>query len=169
MQAPQRSLHQRVRSPATCRLLALLKTKLTRIPSLLSYLHLTRFVAHPFVGRPRFCSRNSVGLVVSLVIKWPAALPSSAGGPSRQRLSYCRSNHQRLSYRGSGSSELEPLGASHRRYDVNERHENCFGRRKNNRLMIGKKPPNLAGTEEENRDRKVLLVVQFFRINLLSR
>ena len=32
-------------------------------------------------------------------------------------------------------------------------------RRKNDRL-IGKKPPNLVGTEEENQGRKVLVVVQ---------
>ena len=77
------------------------------------------------------------------------------------RPSRWRSNH-----RGSGPLELKPSGASHRRCDVNKRHENRFGGRKNNRLMIGKKPPNPAGTGEENRGRKDLVVVQSSRINL---
>ena len=144
MQAPRRSLRQGVRSPATCRLLAPLKTKLTRIPSLSSYPHLTRFVARLFAGRPRFRLRGSVGLAVGLAIKWPAALPSSAAGPSHQRSSYCRSSHWRC--------------------DVNKR-QGRFGRGKNDRL-IDKKPPNPVGTEEENQGRKDLVVVQSFRINL---
>ena len=156
MRAPRHFLHQGVRSPATCRLLAPLKTKLTWIPFLSSYPHLTRFVARLLTGRPRFRLRSSVRLAVSLTIKWPAALSSSAGGPS------CR----RLSYRGLGPSKLELLGASHRRCNVNKRHEYCFGGRKNNKLMIGKKPSNPTGTKEENRDRKILLVVQSFKINL---
>ena len=166
MQAPRRSLYQGVRSPATCRLLTLLKTKLIWIPSLSSYPHLMRFIARLFAGRPRFCLRSSVGLVVGLAIKWPAALPSSVGGPSRRRSSYRRSSHRRSSHRGSGPLELEQSEASYRRCDVNKRHKDCFGRKKNNRLMISKKPPNPVGTEEENRRRKVLLVVQSFRINL---
>ena len=136
MQAPRRSLRQGVRSPATCRLLAPLKTKLTRIPSLSSYPHLTRFVARLFAGRPRFRLRGSVGLAVGLAIKWPAALPSSAAGPSRRRSSYRRSSHRRSSHRGSGPSESDyressyrrsthrgstHRGLSHQRYDVNKR------------------------------------------------
>ena len=62
--------------------------------------------------------------------------------------------------------ELKPSGASHRRCDVNKR-QSRFGGRKNNRL-ISKKPPNPVGTEEENYSRKVLIVVQSSRINLLS-
>ena len=169
IQAPRRSLRQGVRSPATCQLLASLKTKLTRIPFLLSYPHLMRFVACSFASRPRFCLRSSLGLAVGLAIKWLAALPSSAGGPSCRKSSYRRSSHRRSSHCGSEPSELEPSGASHRRCNVNKRYENCFGGKKNNRLMIGKKPPNPAGTEEKNRGRKVFLVVQSFRINFLSR
>ena len=52
MQAPQRSLRQGDKFLATCQLLALLKTKLTRISSLTS--HLVRFVARLFVDCPGF-------------------------------------------------------------------------------------------------------------------
>ena len=65
---------------------------------------------------------------------------------------------------GAESSE-----ASHRRSDVNKR-QGRFGGRKNDRLTIGKtigkKPPNPAGTEEETRGRKDLVVVQSSRIHL---
>ena len=54
------------RSPTTCRLLALLKTKLTWIP-FLSF-HLMRFVVRLFVGHPYFCLRSLVSLAVSLTI-----------------------------------------------------------------------------------------------------
>ena len=79
---------------------------------------------------------------------WPAAL-SCAVEPS----------HRRSNRRGSGPSELEPSGASHCRCDVDKRYESRFGGRKNNRLMIGKKPPNPVGTKEENQGRKDLVVV----------
>ena len=125
MQVPRRSLRQGVRSPATCRLLAPLKTKLTWIPSLASYPHLMHFVARFFAGRPRFRLKSSVGLAVGLVIKWPSALLSSAGRPSRRRPSYRRSSHRRSSHRGSGPLELELSGASHRRRDVNKR-QGCY-------------------------------------------
>ena len=82
MQAPQRSLHQGVRSPTTCRLLSSLKTKLIWIPFLSSYPHLTHFVARSFTGHPCFRLRGSVDLAVSLAIKWPTTLSSSAMGPS---------------------------------------------------------------------------------------
>ena len=107
MQALQHSICQGVRSPTTCRLLALLKTKLTWIPSLLSYPHLTNFVARLFAGCPCFHLKNLVGLAVGLAIKWLAAFPFSATGPSCQRLSYHRSSHQRLSHRGSGLLESD--------------------------------------------------------------
>ena len=143
MQAPRRSLHQGVRSPATCRLLAPLKSKLTRIPSFLSYPHLTRFVARLFAGRPCFRFRGSVGLAVGLPIKWPAALPSSAAGPSRRRLSYRRSSHWKSSYRGLGPLESNyrelsyrrsthrgstHRGLSHRWCNVNKRQGHFFAR-----------------------------------------
>ena len=180
MQASGRSLRQGVRSPATCRLLAPLKTKLTQISSLSSYPYLMCFVARLFAGRPRFHLRGSVGLAVGLAIKWPAALPSSAAGPSRRRSSYRRSSHRRSSHRGSGPSESDyressyrrsthrgstHRGLSHQRCDVNKR-QGHFGGRKNDRLKIGKKPPNLVGTEEENQGRKDLVVVQSSKINL---
>ena len=110
-----------------------------------------------------------MGLAIGLAIKWPAMLPSSVEGLSCWRSSYRRLSHRRSSHRRSELSELEPLGASHRGCDINKRHENRFGGRKNNRLMIGKKSLKLAGSEEENRGRKVLLIVQSFRIYLLSR
>ena len=98
IQAPQRSLCQGVRFLATCRLLASLKSKLTRIPSLSSYPHLTRFIVRYFAGCPRFRLRSSLGLAIGLAIKWPDALPSSAARPSRWRSSYCRSSHWRSSH-----------------------------------------------------------------------
>ena len=48
--------------------MVLLKTELTWIPFLASHPHLTRFIAHLFVGCPYFCLRNSVGLVIDLSI-----------------------------------------------------------------------------------------------------
>ena len=69
-------------------------------------------------------------------------------GPSRQRSSHWSSSHR---------------GASHRRCDVNKG-QGRFGK-KNDRL-IGKKPPNPVGTEEENQGRKDLVVVQSSKINL---
>ena len=109
-------------------------------------------------------------------VKWLAALLSGAARPSCWRLNYrgwpaallciVEPSHWRLKCRGSGPSELEPLGASHCRCDVKKRREGCFRGRKNDRLMIGKKPPNPVGTEEENQGRKDLIVVQSSRINL---
>ena len=45
--------------------------------------HLACFLVRLFAGRPHFHLRSSMGLAVGLAIKWPAALPSSATGPSR--------------------------------------------------------------------------------------
>ena len=115
MQAPRRSLSQRVRSPATCRLLAPLKIKLTRILSLMSYHHLTRFVARLFAGCPRFYLKSLVGLSVGPAIKWLAALPSSTAGPSCRRLSYCMSSHWRSTHYGSGLLESDYRESSYRR------------------------------------------------------
>ena len=110
---------------------------------------------------------------------------------SRQRLGYCKSSHC-----GSGPSELKLLGVkplwvkllqvkllwvnplrvfllqvnycwlSHQKYNVNKKQDH-FGQKKNNKL-IGKKPPNPVGIEEENQDRKDLVVVQSFKINLCN-
>ena len=44
--------------------------------------HLARFLAYLFADRPCFRLRGSMGLAVGLAIKWPAALPFSAAGPS---------------------------------------------------------------------------------------
>ena len=115
MQAPRRYLHQGVRSLATCRLLTPLKTKLTQIPSLSSYPHLTRFVARLFAGCPRFHLRGSMGLAVGLAIKWSAALPSNTVGPSCRRSSYRRSRHQKSSYRGLGPLESDYRESSYYR------------------------------------------------------
>ena len=112
--------------------------------SLLS--HLVRFLARLFAGRLCFHLRGSVGLAVGLAIKWPAALPSSAAGPSCRRSSYCRSSYHRSSHRrsshcGSGPSESDYRESSYRRSthrgsthrglsyqkcDVNKRHESRF-------------------------------------------
>ena len=163
MQAPRRSLRQRVRSLATCRLLAPLKTKLTRIPSLSSYPHLTHFVVRPFAGRSRFCLRSSIGIAVGLAIKWPAALSFGTVGPSRWR-----SNHQGSEPSGVKLSRVNLCWWSRRRCNVNKR-QSRFGGRKNDRLMINKKPPNPVEIEEENQSRTDLVVVQSFRIKLPSR
>ena len=82
------------------------------------------------------------------VSRWPAAF---LFGLLTTGLICCR-----LSYCGLGLSELKPLGASYYRCNVNKR-QDCFREKKNNRL-IGKKPPNLVGTEEENQGRKDLVV-----------
>ena len=97
-----------------------------------------------------------LGFLDKVVGRYPAALLFGllTAGPSRRR----------SSYRGLGPSELKPLKASHRRCDVKKR-QGCFGKKKNDRLIC-KKPPNPVGTEEENQDRKNLVVVQSFRINL---
>ena len=87
-------------------------------------------------------------LVPSAGSSRPPTFLFGTAGPSRQRLNHC----------GSGPSEFEPSGASHRKCDVNER-QGHFGGKKNDRLMIGKKPPNPMGTEEENQSRKDLIVV----------
>ena len=97
-----------------------------------------------------------LGFVGRAVGKWPAALLSGSPGPSCRR-----SNH-----RGLGPSRVAGLAAllfcpaepSHWRCNVNKR-QNRFGERKNDRL-IGKKPPNPIGTKEENRCKKILIVVQ---------
>ena len=134
--------------------------------------YLARFIARP-VDRPFFRLRGSMGLVIGPAIKWPAALLSSAVEPSRQRLSYRRTSHRRSSYHGSKPLELDyckssyyrlthrrstHCGLSYRRCDVNKR-QDYFGGRKNERLMIDKKPPNPVGTEEENQVRNDLVVV----------
>ena len=115
MQAPRRSLRHEVRSLATCRLLAPLKTKLIRIPFLSSYPQLMHFIVCLFAGRPCFRLRSSVGLAVGLAIKWPAALLSSATGPSCRRSSYRRSSHWRSSHRGSEPLESDYCKSSYRR------------------------------------------------------
>ena len=79
MQAPRRSLRQGDRSPATCRLLALLKTKLTWIPSLSP--HLTRFVA-PFAGRP--CFRFAGSLTIGIVDEKTLEINDKNRGKNRQ-------------------------------------------------------------------------------------
>ena len=85
----------------------------------------------------------------------PRTLLFGTAGPS----------HRRSNHGGSGPSELEPSGASLRRCDVNER-QGHFRGRKNDRLIIGKKPPNPVGTEEKNQGGKDLVVVQSSKINL---
>ena len=160
-------------SPLSCRLFFVASSILP---------HLVRFLAR-FVGRPCFRLRGSVGLAVGLAIKWPAAFPSSTAGMSCWSLNYRRSSHRKLSYRGLGPSESDHCessycrltncgstyrGLSHRRCDVNKR-QGHFGRKKNDRLMIGKKPPKLVGTEEKNQGRKDVVVVQSSRINLCDR
>ena len=152
------------------------RTTLTRTPPCHLFLvdsslspHLSRFIARP-VGRFHLRLRDSVDLAVGSAIKWLAALPSSTTGPSRRRSSYCRSSHWKLSHRGSRPSESDyressycrsthrgstHRGLSHQRCDVNKR-QGHFRGRKNDRLMIGKKPPNQVGTEEENQGRKIL-------------
>ena len=86
------------------------RTTLTWIPLCCLFLvasslspHLARSIARP-VGCLRFRLRGSVGLAVGLAIKWPAALPSSAAGPSCRRSSYRRSSHRRSNHRGLGLS-----------------------------------------------------------------
>ena len=135
-----------------------------------------------------------LGFLDRAIGRWPAALPFGllTTGPSRRRSShrgraivgrgnrslshcgssYCGSNHRWLSSSGGQAIQVKllrvnPLRVNHRKSDVNKR-QGCFGRRKNNRL-IGKKPPNPVGTEEENQCKKVLVVVQSSRINLPSR
>ena len=141
--------------------------------------HLARFIARP-VGRPRFRLRGSVGLVFSLAIKWSATFPSSATRPSCRRSSYRRSSYRRSSHRGSEPFKSDycesnycrsthcgstHCGLSYWRCNVNKR-QGHFRGRKNDKLIIGKKPPNPVGTKEENQARKDLVVVQSSRINL---
>ena len=102
------------------------------------------------------------------------------GGWDHQELSHRGSNHRRLSHRRSGPLfvklsrvkllRVKPLRVNYhwwrcRRCNVNKR-QSHFGGRKNDRLMISKKPPNPVGTEEENQGSKDLIVVQSSRINL---
>ena len=134
IQALQRSPCQRVRSSATCHLLAPLKTKLTWIPSLSSYPHLTGFVSRLYASRPCFCLRSLVGFAIGLAIKWPVALPSSTIGSSRWKSSYRRS--------------------SHRRCDFNTR-QSYLGGRKNNRLRLIK---NLLTQRELRRKTKIEMI-----------
>ena len=47
---------------------------------------------------------------------------------------------------------------------VEPRHDHFVGK-ENDRLMIGKKPPNQVVTEEENQGRKDLIIVQSSKIN----
>ena len=56
--------------------------------------------------------------------------------------------------------------SSHCKCDVNKK-QDCFRKKKNNRLIC-KKPPNPVGTKEENQGRKDLIVIQSSRINLCS-
>ena len=67
--------------------------------------HLARFLARLFASCSCFYLRSSVGLAVGLAIKWPAAFPSSAAGPSRRKSSYRRLSHRRSSYCESVPSE----------------------------------------------------------------
>ena len=90
---------------------------------------------------------------IAEAVKWPAALSFSATGPSRRS----------SSYRGLGPSEFKLLGASHCRCNVNKR-QGRFGKKKNDSL-VDKKSPNPVEIEEENQDRKDLVVVQSFKID----
>ena len=123
-------------------------------------------------SQPRFCSLLRGRTVGVRTIEGRNHRGSSycglrpLGARNYQKSSLRGSSHWKSSHCGSGPSELKPSGASHHRCDVNKR-QGCFGGRKNNRL-IGKKPPNLVGTEEKNHGRKVLIVVQSSRINLSS-
>ena len=69
-------------------------------------------------------------------------------GQDHWNLSHQGLSHWNLSHYGLGALEFKPLKASHRRCNVNKR-QSCFGRKKND-LLIGKKPLNLIGIEEEN-------------------
>ena len=84
MQAPRRSLRQGDRSPATCRLLAPLKTKLTRIPSiylvlphtfLIHFVHLVHLVAfsytRPFlvvVFQQRYVKNVRINIIIGSAV-----------------------------------------------------------------------------------------------------
>lgn len=57
-------------------------------------------------------------------------------------------SHWRLSKRELGLLELEPLGASYCRCNVNKK-QGCLRGKENNKL-INVKLPNPVGTEEEN-------------------
>ena len=103
------------------------------------------------VGWPRFCLVLQGQAVGGRIIKG-----RNHRGSSHQELSHRRSNHQGLSHRRS----------SHCECDVNKR-QGRFGGRKNDRL-IGKKPPNPVGTEEENQGRKDFVVVQSSKINFFD-
>ena len=157
MQAPRHSLRQGDRSPATRWLSAPLKTKLTRITTLspppLSP-HLMRFVARPFVGRPRL---YLVYLLRGRAVKARASVGQDHWSSSHQRLrpSWVKLLQVKLSR--VKLSRVKPSLVKLSKVKKQGR----FRKTKNNRLIIGKKPPNLMGTEEENRDRKVLIVIQF--------
>ena len=75
-----------------------------------------------------------------------------------------RPSHWRFSYCWLRLLELELLRASHHRCNVNKR-QSRLSRRKNSKL-IGKKPPNLVETEQENQSRKDLIVIQSSKTNL---
>ena len=121
-----------------------------------------------------------LGFLDKAIGGWPAALLFSAAGPSRWRSNYQRSEPLGVkplwigtsgarairdwAIRGRAIKGWDYWSSSHRRCNVNKK-QGHFGKRKNDRL-IGKKPPNPVGTEEENQGRKDLVVVQSFRINL---
>ena len=78
-------------------------------------------------------------------------------------LIYCRARLLEVKLR---LSELESGKASHCRCNFNKR-QGCFEGKRNDRL-IGQKLSNLVETKKENQGRKVLIVIQSFRINLPS-
>ena len=103
---------------------------------------------------------------------WPAAFSFGAAGPSCWRFNTIKDwNYQESSHHGLGPGDRAIVNrnywsSSHRSCNVIKR-QGYLGGWKNDGL-IGKKPPNLVGTEEENEGRKDLIVVQSFRINLCS-
>ena len=97
------------------------RTTLTQIPPCHLFFvtfslspHVARFIVHP-VGPPHFRLKGSVGLAVGLAINWPAALPSSAAGPSRRGSSYYRSSYRRSNHCGLGPSKSDYRESSYRR------------------------------------------------------
>ena len=110
-----------------------------------------------------------LGLVAEAV-KWPAALPFGAAGPSRWRSnrrgsgpSWVKLSQVKLSW--ANSLRVNHRRLSHQKCSVNKRQSHFKGK-KNDKLIIGKKPPNPVGTEEENQSRKDLIIAQSSKINL---
>ena len=100
-----------------------------------------------------------VGTIESGRPRFRALRSRAIGGRTVVGRDHRESNCHESSYRGSNNCWL-----SHWKCDVNKR-QGRFGGWKNNRL-IGKKPLNPAGIEEENQGRKDLVVIQSSRINL---